>query len=155
VIGIVAAIAIPSLLRARISANEAGTIGDIRSVISGQAAYQSVNDGFYASRLECLTRPGECLSTPTSSQFLDPTTITSPKNGYLREFVSGPLAPGSTSSTAEYAFIAYPLKAGQTGMRFFCGDSSGRVCYDPGGGKDLVETVGAEVRCSMQCQTLR
>ena len=38
IIGIIAAIAIPSLLRARVSSNEAATIGDIRSVISAEAA---------------------------------------------------------------------------------------------------------------------
>ena len=38
IIGIIAAIAIPSLLRARVSANEAATIGDIRTVISAEAA---------------------------------------------------------------------------------------------------------------------
>ena len=47
IIGIIAAIAIPSLLRARVSANEAAAIGDIRTVISAQAAYQSSNAGFY------------------------------------------------------------------------------------------------------------
>ena len=47
IIGIIAAIAIPSLLRARVSANESATIGDIRTVISGQAAYQSANGGWY------------------------------------------------------------------------------------------------------------
>ena len=36
IIGIIAAIAIPSLLRARVSANESATIGDIRTVISGR-----------------------------------------------------------------------------------------------------------------------
>ena len=49
IIGIIAAIAIPSLLRARVSANESATIGDIRTVISAQAAYQSANGGWYAS----------------------------------------------------------------------------------------------------------
>lgn len=154
VIGIVAAIAIPSFLRARVAANEAGTIGDVRSVIVAQAVYQSANEGLYASRLECLARPGDCLSTATSSPFLAASTITSPKSGYLREFVPGPLAPGSTTSTAAYAFVAYPVAVGQTGTRSFCGDSSGRICFDPGGSKNLVETEGAEVRCSMQCQTL-
>ena len=47
IIGIIAAIAIPSLLRARVSANESATIGDIRTVISAQAAYQSANGGWY------------------------------------------------------------------------------------------------------------
>jgi type IV pilus assembly protein PilA len=155
VIGIVAAIAIPSLLRARVSANEAATIGDIRTIISGQAVYQSINGGFYASRLECLTRPGDCIANSTSPQILDPATIASPKSGYVREFVPGPLARGSATSTTGYAFLAYPVNVGQTGVRSFCGDASGRICYDPRGGKDLVETVGAEVQCSMRCQTVQ
>ena len=46
IIGIIAAIAIPSLLRARVSANESATLGDIRTLISSQAAYQSANSGF-------------------------------------------------------------------------------------------------------------
>ena len=57
IIGIIAAIAIPSLLRARVSANEAATLGDIRTVISAQAAYQSANGGFYEGGLDCLTAP--------------------------------------------------------------------------------------------------
>src|SRR5262245_7054409 len=54
IIGIIAAIAIPSLLRARVSANEAATIGDTRTVISSQAAYASANAGFYDKALSCL-----------------------------------------------------------------------------------------------------
>ncbi len=57
IIGIIAAIAIPSLLRARVSANESATIGDIRTVISAQAAYQSANGGWYASDIVCLNVP--------------------------------------------------------------------------------------------------
>ena len=43
IIGIIAAIAIPSLLRARVSANEAQAIGDTRSVISAEQTYASAN----------------------------------------------------------------------------------------------------------------
>ena len=57
IIGIIAAIAIPSLLRARVSANESATIGDIRTVISGQAAYQSSNGGYYEGNFVCLNNP--------------------------------------------------------------------------------------------------
>jgi prepilin-type N-terminal cleavage/methylation domain-containing protein len=57
IIGIIAAIAIPSLLRARVSANESATLGDIRTLISAQAAYQSANSGFYDGDLSCLTQP--------------------------------------------------------------------------------------------------
>ena len=162
-IGIVAAIAIPSLLRAKVSANESAAIGDVRSIISGQAAYSSFNGGFYASRLECLSSAGDCIANFTSplpderggkAQFVDPRTIASPKNGYVREFVPGARAPGSATSTSTFAFLAYPSNPGQSGVRSFCGDSSGRLCYDPRGGKDLIERVGGEVQCSMRCETL-
>src|SRR5438067_2350570 len=43
IIGIIAAIAIPSLLRARVAANEAAVIGDTRTVISAEAAYHAAN----------------------------------------------------------------------------------------------------------------
>src|SRR5437660_12886186 len=63
IIGIIAAIAIPSLLRARISANESATIGDIRTVVSAEAAYQSAASGFYGE-LSCLARPSDPACGP-------------------------------------------------------------------------------------------
>ena len=74
IIGIIAAIAIPSLLRARVSANESATLGDIRTLISAQAAYQSANGGFYDGSLDCLTGPDAgCIPAyPTNAPtFLD------------------------------------------------------------------------------------
>ena len=75
IIGIIAAIAIPSLLRARVSANESATIGDIRTVISAEAAYQSANSGFY-DRLTCLATPAGCIPgyPATAPTFLDSQT---------------------------------------------------------------------------------
>ena len=61
IIGIVAAIAIPGLLRSRMSANEASAIGSMRSISSAQAAYAaSCGWGYYARTLEdlALTPPG-------------------------------------------------------------------------------------------------
>jgi type IV pilus assembly protein PilA len=60
IIGIVAAIAIPSLLRARVSANEAAVIGDTRTVISAEAAYHAANSGYYGSIT--LSAPSNCIS---------------------------------------------------------------------------------------------
>ena len=72
IIGIIAAIAIPSLLRARVSANESAAIGDIRTVISAESAYQSSNAGFYDT-LTCLSTPSGCIPSypPTAPTFLD------------------------------------------------------------------------------------
>src|SRR5437773_7644791 len=72
IIGIIAAIAIPSLLRARISANESATIGDTRTVISAEAAYQSAASGFYGE-LGCLAVPGPCIIRSVSPTSIDGT----------------------------------------------------------------------------------
>ena len=49
IIGIVAAIAVPGLLRARMSGNEASSIGSLRAINSGQSTYAaSCGSGFYA-----------------------------------------------------------------------------------------------------------
>src|SRR5436190_17478552 len=91
IIGIIAAIAIPSLLRARVSANEAGTIGDIRSVISAQAAFQSAANGWYAP-ITCLSTPSGCIASypANAPTFADPTIVGKvPKSGYNRSFSPG------------------------------------------------------------------
>jgi type IV pilus assembly protein PilA len=149
IIGIIAAIAIPSLLRARVSANEAATIGDIRTVISSQAAFQSANGGWYAGSLSCLSNPsasGTCIpSYPSSAPtFLDPAIAPlagapAPKSGYNREFL-----PGNTpaqintnvtgaNSVAGYVYRATPVTQGQTGVRGFGGDASGVLCFSANG----------------------
>jgi type IV pilus assembly protein PilA len=55
IIGIIAAIAIPGLLRARMSGNEASAIGSVRAINSAQAAFSSSNSGGYAPTLNILS----------------------------------------------------------------------------------------------------
>ncbi len=144
IIGIIAAIAIPSLLRARVSANESATIGDIRTVISGEAAYQSANGGWY-DEISCLderVRAGGCIPNyPTNAPtFLD-SSISSllSKSGYDRSFTPGaqpsPInsAISSPTSLSSYAYTATPVTQGQTGVRGFGGDSSGVLCFTTDG----------------------
>jgi hypothetical protein len=132
IIGIIAAIAIPSLLRARVSANEAAAIGNVRTLISAEAAYSSVNDGFYAAPA-CLIAPAPCLGAKApSSAFLSEGSIVfdSPKAGYVLKFYPGEAAGrgGSSSSLTAFAVVAQPATPNQTGIRTFCGDSRGIVC---------------------------
>ena len=156
--GIIAAIAIPSLLRARVSANEAATIGDIRTLISAEAAYQSASGGYYGP-LECLGRPTECLPEYSGLAFLD-TTLASgaTKSGYRRTFHPGnPIAAGADGAAAParsletFAYVAVPENRGQTGVRGFCGDSSGRVCFTTDGSAPAI----ADGVCDPGCQDLR
>ena len=54
IIGIIAAIAVPGLLRARMSGNESSAIGSMRAINSAQAAFSSSNSGTYAGTLDVL-----------------------------------------------------------------------------------------------------
>ncbi len=153
VIGIIAAIAIPSLLRARVSANEAAAIGDVRTVISGQAAFRSAA-GNYGS-LECLAAPSApgCLAgyPVTSPTFLDPAIASlQAKGGYERVFVAGDGSPTvrSPGGVGTYCYSAFPITPGQTGVRSFAGDYSGRICFDPRG-RNLCDAAELPPGCTL------
>ena len=134
IIGIIAAIAIPRLLRARISANEAAAVGDLRTVVSGEVAYHATNSGFYGV-LSCLNVPSSCIIGYVGPTFLDGNiTSLSPKNGYLRDVNYGPAGPpGLIGAVANYCYQSSPLTLGTTGVRSFGGDTSGLIGAANGG----------------------
>jgi type IV pilus assembly protein PilA len=149
VIAIIAAIAIPALLRARIAANESAAIGDMRTVVSAEAAYNVANGGFYDGNIRCLNAPVDCIPAYPSNgpNFLDSqlTSLLS-KGGYSRSYAGGE-TPGtlntvisSLSSATSYVYWATPTIGGQTGLRGFAADSSGLICFSPQG--DPAETTG-------------
>ena len=156
IIGIIAAIAIPSLLRARVSANEAGAIGDTRTVISAEAAYHAANSGYYGN-LTCLSAPTACIGgyPANGPTFLDGiiaggTTVL--KQGYVRVWFE---TPGTGTSVPvggvdAFCYQATPATAGKTGVRGFGGDTSGIVQTNLGTGCCLTTGVNATT-----CQILR
>ena len=130
IICIIAAIAIPSLLRARVSANESATIGDHRTWISAEAAYEGASSGNgYAASASCLVTPANAGCIPgyavTAPTFLDAnlaqTTYT--KSGYIRFYGPGPVAIGV--GVATFCYEASPAQLNRTGTRSFGGDSTG------------------------------
>ena len=141
IIGIIAAIAIPSLLRARISANEAGAQGDSRTVSSSQVAYASSNRGAYGTTLACLASPSTCMFPITVTQFLDPqigAVAPVTKQGYTRTYVPGVAANGipdpgdflGEPARDTWAYVADPTTPGNTGTRYFAIDHTGLICFD-------------------------
>ena len=140
IIGIIAAIAIPSLLRARASANESATVGDIRTLISAEAAYHASTGGYYGSP-QCLGDPSACILNypPTGPTFLDSSMAQTPlsKSGYTRVFTNSPptFPPnlGPQGGLGCYLYEALPTAQNQTGVRGFGGDCSAIICYTPDG----------------------
>jgi type IV pilus assembly protein PilA len=145
IIGIIAAIAIPSLLRARISANEAAMVGDTRTVISAEAAYHSANSAFYGV-LSCLNEPQNCLTDypTTGPTFLDATIANAPntKSGYARLFTSDvTTVNGITGACNAYCYQGRPAST-QGGVRSFGGDSTGAVYATNSSGVDCCQADG-------------
>lgn len=144
IIGIIAAIAIPSLLRARISANESAMIGDARTVISAEAAYHAANSGFYGD-LTCLNTPSLCLTNypPSGPSFLDAAMANLvTKSGYARSFVPDMVgAAGITGAVNVYCYQGSPATS-QGGVRSFGGDSSGIIYASNDNATDCCTAAG-------------
>ena len=121
-IGIVAAIAIPGLLRARMSGNEASAIGSVRSMSSAQATFASTHEGRYGT-LECLTAPASCPEADGSAAtpFLPPAAAEpGPRSGFVFRLLL-------SEDRSHFVYWAEPAKAGQTGDRAFCVTETGTV----------------------------
>ena len=130
IIGIIAAIAIPSLLRARVSANESATQGDIRTVISASAAYEGASGGNgYAAVASCLSTPSNAACIPgyaaTAPTFLDSNLGQAAlvKSGYGRIYQPSGVKVGTGMDS--YCYGASPTTLNRTGTRSFGGDASG------------------------------
>jgi prepilin-type N-terminal cleavage/methylation domain-containing protein len=137
VIGIIAAIAIPSLLRARIAGNEASATGSIRTIHSGQMTFAATcGGGGFATALGDLGRPPATGTAfiPGDLAGADPGGV--PKSGY--EFtitgsgavllVAASTCNGSSGDTMTGFFVqADPADAGLSGMRFFATDHTGQI----------------------------
>jgi len=125
IIGVIAAVAIPSLLRARVGANESAVVGDLRTVVSAEEAYRAVNGAYGV--MNCLSRPSECLPNYSAGPtFLNPElTALGVKAGYERVASYVDLDPPRAGSARAYCVQARPVTPSQTGLRSFGVDPSG------------------------------
>ena len=133
IILIIAAIAIPNLLRSRIAANESSAVGSIRTINTGQVTYASTypDMGFTCS-LASLGPPSGSTAGSTGGGLIDAVLASGVKSGYTFALTSC-TAAGSTTINVTYSSTGVPTAPGQTGQRAFCSDQSGVIKYDAGG----------------------
>ena len=142
IIGIIAAIAIPGLLRARMSGNEASAIGSVRTASSAQATFaSSCGGGGYD-----VSAPATGLSTPPAAGSpafipgdLAAAFVATPKSGYLFVNAAGPagaavlaadICDSAVPTQTQYFITAAPQTLGTTGTRFFATNESGQIRQD-------------------------
>jgi prepilin-type N-terminal cleavage/methylation domain-containing protein len=146
IIGIIAAIAVPGLLRSRMSANEASAIGSLRAVNSSQHGYAaSCGNGFYAADLTVLgTAPPAGGAAFISPDLAVGPTITKSAYDITLAGTAAVGAPPSCNGGAVvngYYATGNPQVLGTSGNRYFWTNTSGTIYQDPAAPiADVVET---------------
>ncbi len=139
IILIIAAIAIPNLLRARMAANESSAVSSLRTINTGEITYQSTYPTVgYAPALVNLggVVGVACVPSSTTACLIDAglsnngNPANSGKSGYSFTSGTGTVASGLNVG---YTILARPMILNETGVRAFCSEQDGVVRVDPAG----------------------
>jgi len=133
---IIAAIAIPNLLRARIAANESGAIGSLRLLATAEGSYSTSHPGTgYSCDLREVAAASDLAASLGRGHH----------EGY--NFAARNCTPQSAGGpNIKYQIYAYPERARRTGVRAFCVDESGIVRSDGSGSFEDCLDHGNELR---------
>jgi len=132
IILIIAAIAIPNFLRAKISANESSAVSSIHAIDTAEISYSSMFDTIgYSAALSDLGTGGvnPCPATATAACFIDPVLASGTKSGYNFTYVQNP----ATTPSLRFTINADPLILSVTGGKGFFSDESNVIRYNVGG----------------------
>src|SRR6202166_1566832 len=122
IILIIAAIAIPNLLRSKMAANEASAVGSMRTLNTAAVTYSTTYGGYPAG----LSNMGPATpATSTSADLVDSVLAGGTKSGYKFSWSGG--TPDASGNIQSYAAFASPITAGTTGQRYFYSDQSGVI----------------------------
>ena len=155
IILIIAAIAIPNLMRAKMAANEASAVGSIRTIVTGEISYNTANwqaagggpIGFSALLTDLGTN-GPCAAGGASqanatclidNTLANATAAATAKSGYFFTYV--PIATGGVNTG--FTINGDPATTGQTGSRSFCSDQTGVIRAVPAPGPAVCGNAAA------------
>jgi type IV pilus assembly protein PilA len=134
IILIISAIAIPNLMRSKMSANETAAVGALKALTESAVMYSNSYGGFPHS----ISNLGPSGSGPASSSaaadLIDSTLATGVKSGYKFSFTI--LATDPAGNVVSYAITAVPVTAGSTGQKSFYTDQSGTIRVSSSGTAD-------------------
>ena len=122
IILIIAAIAIPNLLRSRIAANQASAVGALRTINTCEITYASTYNTGYTSTLSALGPPASGNPAPSAAGLVDSVLAGGTKSGY--SFVYSPGTADGSGRISSYNLNASPLTVGTTGQNYYFTDAS-------------------------------
>ena len=141
IILIIAAIAIPNLLCARMAANQAAGVSNIRTITSAAIVYSSTYNNGLPPSLAAMGGVG--VANCNGAILLDETLTTPPyhKSGYALDYqpqgapITNPPPSCGAPGFNEYLATAVPVVVGTTGQTSYCSDEPGVIHYDVNGAK--------------------
>ncbi|MFZ0285697.1 MAG: prepilin-type N-terminal cleavage/methylation domain-containing protein [Terriglobales bacterium] len=157
IILIIAAIAIPNLLRARIAANESSAVSSIRTMNTAQVTFESTYPTVgYASTIAALgpaAATGCTTPNSTNSCLVDwvvsqASTAATAKAGYW--FSDTPIAGGAGGIVPGYTLSGIPASVNQTGVRGFCSNEDAVIRYTPVGSAQVTTEAGCAAYTALQ-----
>ena len=138
IILIIAAIAIPNLLRSKMAANEASAVGSMRTLNTASVTYSTTYGGYPTS----LGALGPIASGGTASSGLadlvDSVLASGSKSGYTFAYTKG--STDTAGNVLNYTITAGPSSPGTTGQRYFFTDQSGVIRANAAAAADSTST---------------
>jgi type IV pilus assembly protein PilA len=130
IILIIAAIAIPNLLKARIAANQASAVGSLRTIVTAEVTY-ATNYGAYSTTMAQLGGAVPCVSAPATACLIDnilanATAGNPPKSGYTFAYLPVVNAGVNTGFTLQ----ADAATQGTTGDIHYFVNETGVIRFD-------------------------
>lgn len=144
IILVIAAIAVPRMLNARVAANESSAVACVRDILTAQVWYASqYPSAGYADNLKKLGMPvGGGTPDVNAAGYIDwvlgCASQPCPKSGY--KFMISNTTGSPTVGT--FLVTAVPISVGTTGNRGFCADQGGTIRFDPAGATNCTEGLG-------------
>ena len=151
IILIIAAIAVPGLLRSKAVANEASAANSLAQVGKANAVYYISFDLGYVGSMTQLGPPGGACASISSgcADLLDsllsginPATPTPVKNAYRFTYYAAIAAPTTAAPNATFAVVATPLLPGSNGTSTFCLDHTNSMLKDSAGTQTIADATG-------------
>ena len=138
IILIIAAIAIPNLMRSKIAANEATAVEALRTLNSTALMYSTTYGGFPHAISDMGPAGGSPNPSSSAADLIDSVLATGIKSGY--KFTFSVVTTDPAGNVLSYAIAASPVIPGTTGQRSFFTDQSGTIRASANGSADASST---------------
>ena len=121
IILIIAAIAIPNLLKSKMAANQASAVASLRTLNTSEVTYSSTYNVGFSSTLAQLGPPASGNATSTTAGLIDSVLSAGTKSGYSFVYAASAAVNGATYN---YTINANPLTVGTTGQNYYYTDAT-------------------------------